>query len=99
MRRISVFIIGCLAGGAIMYGGLTHHLLRTSDGWELIPKSSATFDDSFVDVRKFTLSDWAEHRELVAAIVKAQKEQILGGATQNTLEQSAGRVFDEIRRQ
>jgi hypothetical protein len=34
---------------------------------------------------------------LVAAIIKAEKNQILGDATQSTLEQSARRVVDRLR--
>jgi len=97
MKRISWFIAGCVAGGAFMYAGITHHLLGTSSGWELVPKSSATFDDSFLDVREFGLSDWAEHRELVAAIIKAEKEKILGEAAQHSIEKTAGRLVDDLR--
>jgi hypothetical protein len=97
MNRLFIFLIGSAVGACLIYSALTHHLLYTNSGWELVPKTSATFDDWYVDVRKFDLASWSEHRELVAAIIKAEKNQILGDATQSTLEQSARRVVDRLR--
>ena len=97
MRRLFTFILGTAVGGCLIYAALTHHLLRTKGGWEFLPKTSATFDDWYVDVREFDLTHWAEHRELVAAIIKAEKNQILGDATQTTVERSAQRMVDRLR--
>jgi hypothetical protein len=98
MSRLSVFIFGILVGGALIYGALTHYLLHTSSGWELVPKTSATFDDSYLDVRAFTVAEWAEHRELVGAIVAAKKEHILGKAAQDGIEQGVTQLLDEFRK-
>jgi hypothetical protein len=98
MSRLSTFIIGILVGGGLIYGALTHHLLHTSSGWELVPKASTTFDDSYLDVRSFSLADWAEHRNLVAAIVAAKKEHILGEAAEAGIEHGVTQLLDEFRK-
>jgi hypothetical protein len=97
MGRISIFIVGAAVGAVLLYGAMTHHLVRTPKGLQIVPKTNASFDDSYVDVRSFSLSDWAEHRELVTAIVKAEKDQILGDAAEQTIEQSANRLLDGVR--
>jgi hypothetical protein len=97
MGRLATFILGILVGGGLIYGALTHHVLHTSAGFELVPKASATFDDSYLDVRNFTLADWAEHRGLVAAIVNAKKEHILGEAAEAGIEQGVIQMLDEFR--
>jgi hypothetical protein len=98
MSRLGTFIFGIVVGGGLIYGALTHHLLHTSSGWELVPKASTTFDDSYLDVRNFTLTDWAEHRELVAAIVAAKKEHILGESAEAGIEQGVMQLLDEFRK-
>jgi hypothetical protein len=98
MSRLATFIIGILIGGGLIYGALMHHLLHTSSGWELVPKSSATFDDAYLDVRAFTVADWTEHRELVAAIVASKKEHILGEAAQDGIEHGVMQLLDEFRK-
>jgi hypothetical protein len=96
---MSTFIVGAAVGAVALYGALTHHLVRTADGWEVVPKTSATLEDSYVDVRRFGLPEWAEHRELAAAIMKAQKEQILSEAAQQTIEQSAKGLLEGLRQE
>jgi hypothetical protein len=98
MSRLFVFIVGIVVGAGLIYAALTHHFVRTSSGWQIVPKTSATFDDFYVDVREFDVSNWSEHRELVAAIIKAEKSQILGDAAQSSLEKTAGRFIEGLRK-
>ena len=98
MSRLAVFIFGILVGGGLLYGALTQHLLHTTSGWELVPKVAANFDDSYLDVRKFSLADWAQHQQLVAAIVAAKKEHILGEAAEAGIEQGVTQLLDEFRK-
>jgi hypothetical protein len=98
MSRLTVFITGTAVGAALIYAALTHHLLRTSSGWEFVPKTTATFEDSYVDVREFGLVNWADHRELVAALIKADKNQVLGDAARSTLEVNVKGMLDGFRK-
>ncbi len=98
MSRLFYMFVGVILGGGAIYGALMYHLLRTNDGWEMVPKTSATFTDAYVDMRNFTLADWTQHRDLVAALINAKKESLLGDSPQNQVEQSVGRMLDSIRR-
>ena len=65
------FLTGLVIGGAAVYGSLGWHVLRTDEGFEVVAKTQATFAETYLDVRNYTLSDWASHKSLSADIVQA----------------------------
>ncbi|MBL9122713.1 MAG: hypothetical protein JNG90_03715 [Planctomycetaceae bacterium] len=85
MGRFSSFLTGAAVGAGLMFGGLTYHVVRTTEGYELVPKISAGFADTYIDVRTFGVSDWANHKPLVAAIVRADKKNILEPSSAESL--------------
>ncbi len=85
MGRLSSFATGVAVGAGVMFGALTFHLVRTTEGYELVPKITAGFADTYVDVRTFGVSDWANHKPLVAAIVRADKQKILAPSSAENL--------------
>lgn len=85
MGRLSNFLMGVVVGGVVMFVALTYHVVRTTDGYELVPKLTAGFAETYVDVRNFGVSDWSNHKALVAAIVRADKQQILQGSSAESL--------------
>jgi hypothetical protein len=70
------FLTGGIVGGALVYGSLTFHVVRTEAGVQFVPKSVATFAETYLDTRTFTPSDWMRHRLLVADIIAARKEHL-----------------------
>lgn len=80
MRGLGKLIIGFILGGLFVYGSQRYHVVRADDGLHLVPKLTASFSETYVDVRSFGISDWAEHRTLAAALVKSDKEDLLEGA-------------------
>ena len=96
MGRAGSFVAGCVVGGAAIFTSLKYHVVQTNEGFELVPKLTASFSESYVDVRKFTPSDWNEHKSLVAAIVKADKSQILGDSTADHLRDGAKDVLANL---
>lgn len=85
MGRFSNFLAGVAVGGVVMFVSLKYHVLRTADGYELVPKLTAGFSETYVDVRSFGVSDWANHKSLVAAIVRADKQKILQNSSAESL--------------
>jgi hypothetical protein len=75
---------GAAVGGSLVFGSLSYHFLRTEEGVQLIPKLSATFHETYIDVRNFGASDWARHKSIVAAIVRAKKDEIFEDTTVDT---------------
>ena len=85
IKRFSGFLMGLVLGGALVFVGLKYHVLMASDGLHMIPKMSAEFGESYVDIRQFTLDDWNEHRTLAAAIVRSGRGDLLGDSADQAL--------------
>ncbi len=96
MGRAGSFVSGCLVGGATIFTSLKYHVVHTNNGFEFVPKLTANFSETYVDVRKFTPSDWDDHKSLVAAMVKADKSDILGDATADHLRDAANDVLANL---
>ena len=97
MSRIGALVLGVLIGGGLVYGSLNYHVLRTETGYEFIPKSSATFSETYLDVRQFGVSQWAEHDEVARAVLKADKGHLMQGSLRQTLRQGVESVLDDFR--
>lgn len=63
-----VFVV-VVAGGFLF--ALNYHVITTSKGTIIIPKTAMSLSDTFVDVRRWGWVDLWAHRETVAAMVKA----------------------------
>ena len=85
MGRIGTFLFGLAVGGALVFGVQRYHLLHAGDGFHLVPKLNATFSEAYIDVRSFTVVDWAQHPRLMAAIIQAKKDHVLEGSTTDSL--------------
>ena len=90
------FFTGMIAGGALVYGSLTYHVLNTAQGMTFIPKLQPSFEDIYLDVRQFGISDWSRHRAVAAAVVKANKQEIFTQHTADTVSQHVGDLVREL---
>ena len=89
MGRFGSFLLGVVLGGAAVFGGLKYHIVYAKDGVHFVPKIYANFDEIYVDIRDFDLSDWGEHKALAAALVKADKGHLLEESAANQLRNSS----------
>ena len=80
MSRFSWFVIGFGLGALTVLGSLKYHVLRTDEGAEVVPKLSATFSETYLDIRGFGVADWTEHKNVMAAVVQAKKENLFKDA-------------------
>ncbi|HWA99471.1 MAG TPA: hypothetical protein VG713_13305, partial [Pirellulales bacterium] len=90
------FLAGLAIGGVSVFGSLSYHFVRTSDGVEFVPKASPTFAETYLDVRNFVASDWTGHKTLAAAIVKAKKDHIFQPSVQTTAAQAIAPVMPQL---
>ncbi len=97
MSRLSCIVLGILIGAGLVYGALNYHVVRTPEGVEFVPKLAATFDETYVDVRQFSVSDWAEHEQLVRAVVKSGKDHILSNAATRSVQDGINSIWDKVR--
>jgi hypothetical protein len=98
MGRIFFLFVGFFLGGAVIFGAFNYHVLKTSDGLELVPKQSAHLSETYVDIRSFSASDWLKHPDLAADIVAAEKHHLMGRSAAQTIEDGVKNFIDEIRR-
>ncbi len=88
MRSLSTFVLGMIVGAALLFVGMRNHVVRANDGFHLIPKSSARITEPYVDIRKFTVTDWDKHQALAIAIVQADKANLMQGSATESVRRS-----------
>jgi hypothetical protein len=76
MGRFSWMVMGILLGAGLAYGASTNYVVRTNQGFELVPKTSVSFNEPYVDARTFSPYDWSQHSQLSTDIIKAGKQHI-----------------------
>ena len=94
MNRLSNFLMGVLVGAALMFGSLKYHLVRASDGWHLIPKTTGHLSDIYVDIREFDAQKWLQHKDLAADITAANKSYLV----KDTIERGVQRSLQDALR-
>jgi hypothetical protein len=100
MGRLFWLVAGAAIGGGLMYGAFNYHVLKTDKGFELIPKRTPSLTECYMDVSKFTVTDWGGHPDLSADITAAEKSHLLddaGASASNAIEGGVQKVFNDIR--
>jgi hypothetical protein len=93
MSKISSFFLGMATGAALLHGATLYHVVRASDGFHFIAKQPARLSETYVDIRAFTLTDWAAHPQLASALVQANQQQLLGESAAGALQESVNQVL------
>ncbi len=96
MKGIKYLLLGIVLGGATVAGALQYHLLNTSEGLVLVPKTNSTLSDTYVDIRSFGISEWNEHRQIVDAIIKADRQEILQNSAVDGIKDSVDSLLDRL---
>ena len=78
MGKLWPFVWGAVVGGTLVDGAMSYHVINTQDGLNFVPKVTAGFGDTYVDIRGFGLDDWTRHRALAMALIKAGKADLMG---------------------
>jgi len=94
MGRFGSFLLGLVLGGAAVFGGLKYHVVYADNGVHFIPKIYANLDEIYVDIRGFDLTDWGEHKALAAALVKADKADLLEESAANQVRESVDSLLE-----
>ena len=93
MKRLSSFLFGMVAGAALLYGALNYHLIRAQDGLHLVPKLDAELSGTYVDIRGFTITDWSQQPNLAAALIDADRRELVEGAASDALRNGLDRLL------
>jgi len=95
MSRLSSFLLGMVAGAGLLQGATTYHVVRAADGFHLIAKQPARLSETYVDIRAFTMTDWAARPQLASALVQANQQQLLGDSAAGTLQDKAKQLLPD----
>jgi hypothetical protein len=92
-RRVSTFIFGMVAGALLLYLALNYHLINARDGLHLVPKVDSTLAGTYADIRNFGPRDWAEHADIAAALLKAERTDLLESAARDSAKVGLDRLL------
>lgn len=77
MGRFQSFLLGFVLGGAAVFGSLKYHIVQADDGYHFVAKVTPGFQETYVDIRRFSPEDWLKHRNLALALVQSGQSQLL----------------------
>lgn len=96
MSRLSSFLLGMVAGATLLGAAMNFHLVRSDDGVLMIPKLTKGLHDPYADIRGFTLDDWQQHRPLAAALIQANKSELLADGSLSSFRRSIEGVVEGL---
>ncbi len=95
MRRLSTFIFGMVVGGLLIYGGLNYHVINTPSGLHLVPKVNSTLAETYVDVRGWGVAEWMQHKDVAAALLAADRQDLMQSAAEDSLRTGLDRILPQ----
>lgn len=96
MGKLYNFLLGVVVGFGLYHAAINYHVVYAKDGLHLINKTPPRLSETYVDVRDFSAGDWAQHPELILALKKAGKDDILAGATADAVNDAINRGLDKV---
>jgi hypothetical protein len=80
-------------GAMLLYGAMHFHVVRANDGFHFIAKTPAHLSEAYVDVRHFTVADWNEHPALATSLVRANKQNLMGGSVVGSIKEEVNQLL------
>jgi hypothetical protein len=96
MGRLTTFVFGGVIGAVLVFGALKYHLVKAGDGYHLVPKTESSLEDAYVDIRSFGPEQWSQHQELMSALVKADKTNLIGETAVQRMGQNVQQAWDGL---
>ena len=93
MRRLPTFIFGMIAGGLLIYAGLHYHVINTPSGLHLVPKVNSTLAETYVDVRGWGMAEWMQHKDVAAALLAADRQDLMQSAAEDSIRTGLDRIL------
>lgn len=88
---MSRFLFGMVCGALLLYTSMHYHVVRSDEGFHLVPKLSQDFSNIYTDIRGFTINDWQGRKRVAAAIMQADKADLLGESAIGGVRESVDR--------
>jgi hypothetical protein len=65
----------CGAVGLLI--AMNYYIVRSKEGFHLVPKVAAKLEVPYYDIRSFTIEDWQRRPSLAAAIVTSKNQGLM----------------------
>lgn len=86
MSRIKPFLIGTTMGAAAMFFSLQYHVVQTSTGFQVVPRSpQQSIGLAYADIRDWSPSKWADRPELARALMANGSTDLIANSVVNSL--------------
>ncbi|HBE68149.1 MAG TPA: hypothetical protein DDW52_08365 [Planctomycetaceae bacterium] len=72
-----------VAGAGLLYTSENYYIVRGNEGVHVVPKIAGKIEFPYRDIRNFTVDDWRNNVSLGAAIVKADKSELMVDSLSN----------------
>jgi hypothetical protein len=66
-----------VAGAAALYTSENYYIVRANEGVHVVPKIAGKIEFPYRDIRNYTVEDWQQNVSLGAAIINAQKQELM----------------------
>ena len=76
-RRWAILFTGIVLGSLGTWLLASYHIIRTAAERVWIPRTTAGFTDTYVDVRGWTIDEWRRHPALLHSVVRAGRRDLL----------------------
>lgn len=96
MNRLSSFVLGIGFGVVGLYITMHFSLVRAGDGFHLVPKIAAKFENPYTDIRSFKLANWQRKQPLALSILRAKKGYLLEDQSLVAFKQSTQSILDQF---
>ncbi len=86
MSRIKPFLIGTTMGAAAMFFSLQYHVVKTSTGFQVVPRSpQQSIGLAYADIREWSPSQWADRPELARALMANGSTDLIANSVVDSL--------------
>ncbi len=92
MSRFGTFLFGVVTGAALLHTAMNFHVVRSSEGFHLVAKQPARLSEVYVDIRQYSMSDWAGHPQLATELVQANKQNLISGSATNAIQEGVNQL-------
>ena len=94
MGRVGWFLFGVLIGAGGVYGASKYHIVQAKDGFYMVPKLVSGFEETYADIRGYDFADWTAHPSLAAALIKADRGDLVRQTVENQVKEAVGGLLE-----
>lgn len=77
MKFFWCFVAGFVLGVSTMGIAYSYHFVRSGEGIVLVPKTTPSLSNVYVDIRNWSLTDWGDHPALTCALIEDGRSELV----------------------